>query len=68
MDEINTYLLDYHNHLQNILIGNTNKVLFKYLSELIREDVDNINSRLRVNTYFEMILQTADKEFFLFCK
>ena len=34
--------------------------------QAIREDLDNIDSRLRVSTKFDFVLQTIDKEFSLY--
>ena len=44
-----------------------NKVLSKYLAGLMREDLEHIDSMLRVTTNFDMVLQAVDKEFSLNC-
>ena len=43
-DEINIFVLDCHNHLWNIWIGAMNKAL----SNLMKEDLESIDSMLRV--------------------
>ena len=65
-DAINMYLLDCHNYLQNVWIGKMNKDLSKFLSEVTREDLDDMDSRWRVSTNFTMILIAADREFSLY--
>ena len=44
-----------------------NKVLSKYLAGLMREDLEHIDSMLRVTTNFDMVLRAANKEFSLSC-
>ena len=44
-----------------------NKVLSKYLAGLMREDLEHIDSMLRVTTNFDMVLCAVDKESLLSC-
>ena len=43
-DMIEVFILDCHNHLRNVWIGAMNKVLLKYLLDLMKEDLDVIDS------------------------
>ena len=65
MAAIKLYLLDCHNHLQNVWIGKMNKDLSKFLTEVLREDFDRIDSRWRVTTNFALIIIAIDKAFSL---
>ena len=66
-DAIKLYFLGCHNHLRNVWIGKMNKDLSKFLTEVLREDLDSIDSRWRVTTNFALILIAIDKEFSLCC-
>ena len=66
-DQIYIFVLDCWNHLRNVWIGEMNKALSKYLADLMREDLDLIDSMLRVTTKFDMVLRAVDKEFSLNC-
>ena len=66
-DQINIFVLDCWNHLRNVWIGEMNRVLSKYLADLMREDLELIDSMLRVTTKFDMVLRAVDKEFSLNC-
>ena len=61
MEAIYIYLLDCHNHLRNVWIRKMNKDLSKFLSEVLRENSDGIDSRWRVSTNFVLILIAIDK-------
>ena len=65
--EIFIYLFDFNNHLRNMWIGAMNREIFTHLSDLMREEIDNIDSRLRVSTKFDMVLLAVDKEYSLCC-
>ena len=65
--QIRINLFDCHNHLRNVWIGAINKDISTHLSDLIQEDLDNIDSRLRVSTKFDVVLLAVDKEFSLCC-
>ena len=64
---INVHKQDCMHHIRNICINAMNKGLTKYLSSLLREDLDQIDKRLRVSTNMEMVLRAVDKEFLLCC-
>ena len=66
-DEFHVFLLDCWNHLRNVWIGEVNRVLSKYLADLMREDLEHIDSMLRVTTNFDMVLCAVDKESLLSC-
>ena len=66
-DEIRMYLLDCYNHLRNVWIGAMDKELSTHLSDVMQEDLDNIDPRLRVSTKFGVVLFALDKEFSLCC-
>ena len=65
LDEINIFLLDCYNYLQNVLIGVMNSELPKFLSNLMKEDSEHIDSMLRVLKL--IVLHAVDKEFSLSC-
>ena len=56
-----------HHHLRNILINAMNKKLSRYLSIILREDIEMIDNKLRITTNFELILRAVDKCFSLCC-
>ena len=66
-DEIRINLFDCMNHLKYVWIGAMNRDMSKHLSDLMREDLDYIDPRLRVSTKFDLVLQAIDKEFSLYC-
>ena len=43
-DEISIYLLDCFNHLRNVWIGAMDRDMSTHLSDLMQEDLDNIDS------------------------
>ena len=53
------------NHLQNIWLGGMTKALSKYLKVHICEDLEYIDSILRVTPSIDMILCAVEKEFSL---
>ena len=61
-DEICIYLFDCHNHLRNVQIGTMNRDLSTNSSDLMQENFDNIDSRLRVSTKFDMVLLAVDQK------
>ena len=58
-DQINIFVLDCWNHLRNVWIGEMNRVLSKYLADLMRKDLELIDSMLRVTTKFDMVLYSG---------
>lgn len=44
-----------------------NRLLSKYLADLMKEDLGNIDPFLRVSTNFDRILEVADNFFLLCC-
>ena len=56
---------DCHHHLRNVWIGAVTKSLSKYLNEILALDLEDIDSRYRVNTKMDAILRAIDKEFSL---
>ncbi len=66
-DKIKVHQMDCHHHLRNVWIGAMNRILSKYLAELMKEDLGNIDPFLRVSTNFDTILRAVDKLFSLCC-
>ena len=66
-DQIYIFVLDCWNHLRNVWIGEMNRVLSTYLADLMRKDLDHIDSMLRVTTKFDMVLRAVKKESSLNC-
>ena len=66
-DQICMYLLDCFNHLRNVWIGAMDKEMSTHLADVMREDLDNIDPRLRLSTKFGVVLFALDKEFSLCC-
>ena len=57
--------MDCMNHLRNVWIGGMEKCLSKYLNEMLRSSLDEIDSTLRVTTSISAIIRAIDKEFSL---
>eukprot|EP00956_Cyclotella_meneghiniana_P033421 scaffold95984_cov36-Cyclotella_meneghiniana.AAC.1 len=57
--------LDCMNHLRNVWIGGMEKTLSKYLNEMLRSSLDEIDSTLRVTTSISAVIRAIDKEFSL---
>ena len=57
--------VDCWNHLRNVWLGGMTKELSKYLKVHLCEDLECIDSRLRVTPSIDMILRAVDKEFSL---
>ena len=60
-----SYDYDCMHHLRNVWFGNMEKKLTKHLNDLLRADLDEIDSRLRVTTSISAIVRAVDKEFSL---
>lgn len=56
---------DCHHHLRNVWIGAITKNLSKYLDEVLKCDLEEIDNRYRVSTMMDSILRAVDKEFSL---
>ena len=54
-----------HNHLRNTWFGAIVKTLSRYLSELLKSDLEAIDHRYRVSTTMDSVLRAVDKEFSL---
>jgi hypothetical protein len=57
--------LDCMNHLRNVWVGNMEKSLSKYLNDLLRCSLDEIDPRLRVAASISALIRAVDKEFSL---
>ena len=57
--------LDCMNHLRNVWIGGMEKSLSKYLNQMLRDNLDEIDSTLRVTTSISALIRAIDKEFSL---
>jgi hypothetical protein len=57
--------LDCMNHLRNVWIGGMEKSLSKYLNDMMRSNLDDIDSKLRVTTSISAVIRAIDKEFSL---
>ena len=57
--------LDCMNHLRNVWIGGMEKSLSKYLNQMLRSSLDDIDSTLRVTTSISAVIRAIDKEFSL---
>eukprot|EP00956_Cyclotella_meneghiniana_P043804 scaffold288481_cov139-Cyclotella_meneghiniana.AAC.1 len=53
------------NHLRNVWIGGMEKALSKYLNELLRGSLDEIDPMLRVTASISALIRAIDKEFSL---
>ena len=67
-DEQLTFQQDCHHHMRNVWIGAMNRILSKFLANLMQVDLGNIDSNLRVTTNFDTVLRAVDKLFSLSCK
>ena len=56
---------DCHNHLRNVWVGGLELELSSYLSTVLRESLDRIDSTLRVKTLFSAFARAYDKGFSL---
>ena len=59
------YEYDCMNHLRNVWFGNMEKALTKSLNTLLRDSLDEIDSKLRVSASISAIVRAIDKEFSL---
>ena len=59
------YDLDCMNHLRNVWIGNMEKSLSKYLNDILRVSLDEIDPTLRIVASIGAIIRATDKEFSL---
>ena len=57
--------IDCHNHLRNVWLGAATKAVTNRLKETLKDQLDIIDSRLRVGTEMDATLRAADKEFSL---
>eukprot|EP00956_Cyclotella_meneghiniana_P032426 scaffold89181_cov36-Cyclotella_meneghiniana.AAC.1 len=57
--------LDCMNHLRNVWIRGMEKSLSKYLNQMLRSSLDDIDSTLRVTTSISAVIRAIDKEFSL---
>ena len=64
-DDISIVQVSCWNHLRNIWLGGMTKALSSYLNELLSDDLQHIDSMLRVSPKIEMVLRAVDKEFSL---
>ena len=65
ISETNVLEVDCWNHLRNVWLGGMTKALSNHLRNILINDLDCIDTRLRVSTNFETILRAVDKEFSL---
>ena len=56
---------DCHNHLRNVWVGGLELELSSYLSTILRDSLDKIDSNLRVKTLFSAFARAYDKGFSL---
>ena len=57
--------LDCTNHLRNVWFGGVEMSLTKFLNEILRTSLDEIDSSLRVSSSISAIIRAVDKEFSL---
>jgi hypothetical protein len=62
-DEINVLEGDCWNHLRNVWLGGMIKCLNKYLNTALQDELEAIDSRLRVSTSMDSVLRAVEKEF-----
>ena len=62
-DEINMLEGDCWNHLRNVWLGGMIKCLNKYLNTALQDELEAINSRLRVSTSMDYVLRAIEKYF-----
>ena len=53
--------IDCYNHLRNVWLGGMAKELTRHLKETLHDELEAINSRLRVSTSMETVLRAMDK-------
>ena len=58
--------IDWYHHLINLWLGSMFTALSFYLKVELEDELDNIDTRLRVSPHIEMILQVVDKDFSLY--
>ena len=64
-DGIGAAVDDCHHHLRNIWFSAAMKALSKYLSDFLKDHLDEISSHLRVTCSMEAVIRTAHKGFSL---
>ena len=66
-DNENNHIIevDCYNHLRNVWLGGMIKALSTYLNDELSDELECIDSRLRVSPNIEMVLRAVDKEFSL---
>ena len=57
--------VDYWNHLRNVWIGGIKKAMYNLIGKKLREELYEINSRLRSSTSIESVIRAINKEFSL---
>ena len=60
---MNVLEVDCWNHLCNVLLRAMIKHLDKFLAVKLKDDLEQIESRLRVSTQMEAVLRALEKEF-----
>ena len=61
----NVLEIDCWNHLRNVWLGGMIKALSSFLQEMLINDLDSIDTKLRVSPNITNILRSVDKEFSL---
>jgi hypothetical protein len=64
-DDVTVNEVDCWNHLRNLWLGGMTKALSRDLNIALKDDLDEIDSHLRINTNIDSILRAVDKEFSL---
>ena len=64
-DDIRSLEVDLCNHLRNVCLGSMTKALSTLLGNTMREELDEINLRLRVSTSIKLVLWVVNKEFII---
>ena len=62
---INVLEVDCWNHLRHVWLGGMMKTMSSFLKEKLQDELEIIDSRLRVTPNIDMILRAVDKEFSL---
>ena len=60
-DNINVLEIDCWNHLRNVWNGGMMKAVSTFLKDKLQDELETIDSRLRVTPNIDMILRTVDK-------
>ena len=60
-DNINLLEIDFWNHLRNVWTGGMMKAVSTFLKDKLQDELETIDSRLRVTPNIDMILRTVDK-------